>query len=138
MRNFFDNINRKLGIWMQGRNGADELSRATMGLVLILILLSAIPKLSILNTLAMVLLIWSMFRICSKNVYKRRAERDAWLRMSGSVKSWFRLQRRRFRERKDYKYFRCKQCKTVLRVPRGKGKVKIVCRSCGSNISGKT
>lgn len=138
MRNFFDNINRKLGVWMQGRYGTDELNRAMLFTALLFILLSAIPKLSILNTLAMVLLIWSMFRICSKNVYKRRTERDAWLRMTNSVKSWFKLQRRKFMERKDYKYFRCKQCKTVLRVPRGKGKVKIVCRSCGSSINGKT
>ena len=138
MRNFFDNINRKLGIWMQGRNGADELSRATMGFVLILILLSAISGLDILNTLGLVLLIWSMFRTYSKNIGKRRAERDAWLRCTGSVKSWCSLQQRKFRDRKDYKYFRCKQCKSVMRVPKGKGNVKIVCRRCHSQINGKT
>lgn len=138
MKNFFAAINRKLSIWMQGRYGADELSRAMLFVSIALMLLSAITGLGILNSIALVLLIWSMFRLCSKNISKRRGERDAWLSISSSVKGWCSLQKRKFRDRKTYKYFRCKQCRTVLRVPRGKGKVKIVCRSCHSEINGRT
>lgn len=138
MKNFFAAINRKLNIWMRGRYGADELNRAMLFAALAMILLSAFPGLEILNSIALLLLLLAMFRMCSKNTLKRRGERDAWLRFTGNIKSWFVLQKRRFKDRKSYKYFRCKQCGTVLRVPVGKGKLKIVCRKCGSEMSGKT
>ena len=32
----------------------------------------------------------------------------------------------------------CPDCKTTLRVPRGHGKIKIVCRKCGNTFTGKS
>ena len=39
---------------------------------------------------------------------------------------------------KEHKYFTCRNCKTICRVPMGKGKVEITCPKCGAKIYGKT
>jgi len=39
---------------------------------------------------------------------------------------------------KDHKYFTCKACGTICRVPVGKGKIIITCPKCGGQIHGKS
>ena len=34
------------------------------------------------------------------------------------------------KDRKNYIYFKCKNCKQELRIPRGKGKIKVICPHC--------
>ena len=46
--------------------------------------------------------------------------------------------RERWSQRRDYKFFRCPSCRTLLRVPKGKGKIKVVCRKCGNSFIKKT
>ena len=55
-----------------------------------------------------------------------------------SVQAGLKIRREKWVQRKDYKFFTCPSCKTTLRVPRGKGKIEIVCRRCGSRFSGKS
>ena len=78
-----------------------------------------------------------LFRMFSKNLYKRREENQKW------VNWWWGFKSRRAgaRERhadKDHKYFTCKNCKTICRVPVGKGKIVITCPKCGAQIQAKT
>ena len=40
-------------------------------------------------------------------------------------------------QRKDYRFFKCPGCGTMLRVPRGKGKIHIKCK-CGYTLYRKT
>ena len=49
-----------------------------------------------------------------------------------------RAAKERWVQRKDYKFFSCPSCHTNLRVPRGKGKIKIVCRKCGTSFMGRS
>ena len=65
---------------------------------------------------------------------RRAAENSADLKRTASLRGWFRAQGERWRQRRDYKFFRCPQCRTLLRVPRGKGKIRIVCRKCGNSF----
>lgn len=39
---------------------------------------------------------------------------------------------------KAHKYFTCKNCKTICRVPVGKGKIVITCPKCGAQIHART
>ena len=138
MKNFFRSIGAKLQLWMSGRYGYDELSRSLSYVVLVLLLLSCISRLQFLSPLALVLWFWIMFRSMSRNISKRREERAAYLRFTGRIKSWFSLKRKAWKDRKTHRYFRCKRCKTVLRVPKGKGKIKITCSKCQSEMIKKT
>ena len=138
MKKWLKNISYKMQQWMQGRYGNDELNTAAYLLCLVFLILSYSSSFHFLLLPAFVLMIWSCFRCFSRNLYKRNIERRKYLQVTGNIRSWFRLQRDRWRDRKSYRYFRCRQCKAPLRVPRGKGKIKIRCPKCGSEQDAKT
>ena len=92
--------------------------------------------LSLLN-LAILLLAWCLFRMLSRNFEKRRAENAAFLRAVGPFLRWYKLRRCIHRD-KEHCYFTCPNCKQQLRVPRGKGKIHVTCRNCGTVFEKKT
>lgn len=132
-----DSMREKLARFMAGRNGPDQLSRALTALLLAVLILSmfAEARLSrILMALFMLGVIYLYFRIFSRNVSRRREENAAYMQRTASIRAWFRSLGERWRQRRDYKFFRCPMCRTLLRVPKGKGKIKIVCRKCGNSF----
>ncbi len=138
MKNWFNKISRNMQTWMQGRYGNDELNTAMYILSLLLLILSGVSSLHFLFIPSAALILWTCFRVYSKNIYKRSSELEKFLRITGGIRSWFRLQREKWHDRKDYRYFRCKQCRTVLRVPKGKGSIRIHCPKCHGEIQAKT
>jgi hypothetical protein len=138
MKNFFQKINARMQQWMAGRYGMDELSVAISVVALVALVLSCFPKLRLLYLPTIILWVWSLFRCYSKNLEKRRKERAAYLRAVGRVRSWFSVKKKAWSERKTHRYYRCKQCHAVLRVPKGKGKIKITCPHCHSVTVKKT
>ena len=42
------------------------------------------------------------------------------------------------KDKKNYKYFKCKNCKAQLRVPKGKGKINVTCPKCKTKFSAKS
>ena len=81
---------------------------------------------------------YTYFRMLSRNLNKRRDENTRYLRLKYRVEASLRVGKERWVQRKDYKFFVCPSCKTTLRVPRGHGRIKIVCRKCGTSFTGKT
>ena len=124
--------------WMAGRYGYDELSRAMSIAALVGLILSCISGLQFIYVPTIILWGWSIFRCYSRNLEKRRAERSAYLQFTGRIKSRFEVKKRAWKERKTHRYYRCKQCGATLRVPKGKGKIKITCTKCHSEIVKKT
>lgn len=122
---------------MAGRNGVDQLGRAVMVGTLVLLLLSMFTSgrlSSVLFILVLLGIVYMYFRMFSRNVAKRREENAKYMRRTYSIRMWFRSLDERWRQRREYKFFRCPSCGTLLRVPRGKGKIKIVCRKCGNSF----
>lgn len=138
MRNWLNKMQDSMRRWMYGRYGMDELSIFLMCVGIALSLMSSIWDAPIAYWLAWVLLVWALYRCYSKKIYNRSKERSTFLRMTAKPKNWFKLQRDKWRDRKKLKYFRCKNCKAVLRVPRGKGKIEITCPKCGTKVIRKT
>lgn len=134
MKRFFQNLSARMQQWMAGRYGYDELCRTTSIAALILILLACFQPLRFLYFPALILWGYSIFRSYSRNIEKRQAERASYLRFSGHIKSALSLKKKAWQERKTHKYFKCSHCKTVLRVPKGKGKIKISCPKCHTDV----
>ena len=128
--------------FMTGRNGNDELNRFLLGASVAVILLSAIFSKGaagrFLLPLAVVLLCLTYFRMFSRNRLKRAEENGRYLRLRQRLFGEVRMQKEQWNQRKDYKFFVCPSCKTRLRVPKGRGKIKIVCRKCGNSFMGKS
>lgn len=135
------------GAIMYGRNGMDQLSQFMLYLSLFLmivsvILFSAFRRSSIAATIldyaAIVILIFSYFRAFSHKVEKRREENLNYLNAIYPISNWFRLRRQRFEMRENYKLFLCPNCKTTLRVPKGKGRINLTCPRCHTKFEGKS
>ena len=128
--------------FMAGRNGNDALNRFLLAAELVLILLSLLFSKSaagrFLLPLALVLLGYSYYRMFSRNLLKRAEENGRYLRVRESFLSEIRVRKEQWAQRKDYKFYVCPSCKTRLRVPKGRGKIKIVCRKCGNSFMGKS
>ena len=127
---------------MAGRNGPDHLNRFLSVVFLILSVCSMFVRnariASALYGLSLGLFFYVMFRMLSRNIYRRQQENGAYLRERYKITSWWNGLRDRWAQRKDYKFFKCPSCHTRLRVPKGKGKLNIVCRKCGTSFQRRT
>ncbi|MDO4475966.1 MAG: hypothetical protein Q4B59_04210 [Lachnospiraceae bacterium] len=136
-RNWFENF-------MVGRYGIDELSRFQMGLILVLLVVNLIFRVPLINTLVMLLILWSYFRIFSRNTAKRYAENAKYLQLKDKVTGKFSGTgaagasagrtmedlKRNLADRKENHIYRCPKCSQKIRIPRGKGKIVITCPKC--------
>ena len=123
--------------FMYGRYGRDRLNDCLIGLYLILLLLYMITRLTPLYWLALILVAATLFRMLSRNYAARRAENARFLRAVDPAVRWYRL-RRTIRQDKEHRYFKCPNCGQNLRVPKGKGKITVTCRSCGATFEERT
>lgn len=138
IKNWFRSLGSKAQSFMYGRYGYDELSQFLSKTALICIIIGLFIYPGFFCSLAMALYLISMFRMYSKNTAKRRLERDFYIRKTQPLRDWKALQKRKITERKTHRFYKCSQCKASLRVPKGKGKVKIRCPKCGAEIIKKT
>ena len=136
MRGWFQKMNWNMQRFMKGRNGHDELNNFLTIFALVMMILSGYSEVFL--VIGFVCLALTIFRCYSRNLEKRQRERDAWLRLIAKPKNWFALQGNRWRDRKTHKYYKCANCKTVLRVPKGKGKIEITCPRCHKINTHKT
>lgn len=123
--------------FMYGRYGNDQFGHFLIGLGLVLILLEALTGFGLLTLLADVAVFYALFRMLSRNTYKRREENAKFLKKANPAIKWLRLQQA-IRKDKDHRYFKCPNCSQYLRVPRGKGKITVTCRSCGASFQEKS
>lgn len=138
IKNWFRSLGSKIERWSYGRYGFDELSQFLNITALVLLLGGIFINPALFAGLSLAIYIFALYRTCSKNHIRRREELNAYLKLANPVKDWFRLQKRRRSDRKTHRYFKCSQCKKVLRVPKGKGKIKIRCPQCGTECIKKT
>lgn len=127
--------------FMAGRNGNDQFNIFLLIFDVVLLLIASIFANSIgryIYPFVFVLLIYIYFRMFSRNVYKRREENGKYMRVQFKLAAAIRVRHERWVQRHDYKFFICPACKTTLRVPRGHGKIKIVCKKCGTSFTGKS
>ena len=80
--------------------------------------------------LALILLGSSYFRIFSKNITRRQLENQRFLTRIGPLVRAYRRMQTKHRQKNLYSFFKCPQCGMVLRVPKGKGHIRITCKSC--------
>lgn len=123
-------IRNKLRQFMIGRCGADQLSLATMWVAIILWLVYSLTHWMILYVISMVSIIYTIFRMFSRKLDKRRAENARFLSKIRPVQRKFSTTVSHLKD-KEHRYFRCPNCKQQMRVPKGKGRIRITCRSCG-------
>lgn len=135
-------MREKIARFMSGRNGNDQLGFFMLAVGFLFIILGSILRKTFVGTvftmLALADIVLAYVRIFSRNIYKRSSENNRYLAKKYEVLSKFRVVKERWVQRREYKFFSCPSCRTVLRVPRGRGKIKIVCTKCGNTFIGKS
>ena len=122
---------------MYGRYGGDQFSFVLLALGLVLTFLGSLSFWP-LTLAADAVYIYTIFRMFSRNIPARQREYYAFLKVWGPVQGWFRLQKRKFAERRLYRYFRCPKCRQQLRAPQGRGKIEVTCQRCRHVFQTKT
>lgn len=133
----FEKIKLAFMRFMQGRYGADKFSRFLLWFALALYVLALIPALWFLGYLGLVLLIFNLFRMFSRNAAKRAQENVKYLQFSGKFTEGFSQTKTRFKNRKEYKYFRCPKCHAWLKLKRGAGEGTLTCGKCKHSFKAK-
>ena len=121
--------------FMNGRYGMDKLNLFLLllsaGLVITLRIVSMFIGFYWMSLFGFIPAVFALIRALSRNIQKRRIENERFMKFWSGMIRFFRSIPQFFRDRKQYKYFRCPKCRTKLRVPRMGGKtLEITCRSC--------
>ena len=138
MNNFLQKLRSTMYRLSYGRYGTDHLSKFLMWSGLALFGLYFIIGIRLFYTLAILMMFFNIYRSYSKNFAQRRKELDAFLVYKQKFDSKFALQKRMWRERNTHRFFKCPSCKTVVRLPKGKGKIEITCPKCKTTFIKRT
>ena len=109
--------------------GVDQFNRFLFGCSIAFLLLSIFAG-NFMYVLALACLIYSYFRMLSKNTQKRCKENLMYVGCTKHIRGWFNAWKLRFKERKTHHIYRCKKCGQNIRVPKGKGRICITCPKC--------
>lgn len=123
-------MKEKLRRFMMGRYGVDYFSRFTLTASLIFLILSTLTKFSLFQLLFWGFLLYTYYRIFSRNIAKRREENNWYLNKTYKTRNFILRQKNSLAQRKTHHIYKCPNCKQKIRVPRGKGKIEITCPKC--------
>lgn len=124
--------------FMRGRYGIDQLSTALLVISIVLSILFRIYSSGLINILNLILLFAIFYRTLSKDRRKRYKENKKFLKIWDPISNGVNKRIQKIKNRKDYGYYKCSGCKQEIRVPKGKGKIKITCPKCKTTMIKKT
>ncbi len=134
MNGFKDKIAR----FMYGRYGMDQLSRNLSLICLVLLIITMFVRNNVIYTIALVGIVYTYFRVFSRNISKRSEENERYLRFHYKVVGKINKIKFRIADNKTHKIFKCPSCSQKIRVPRGKGRISIKCPKCRIEFIKKT
>ena len=128
----------KFARFMYGRYGMDQLSRNLSLICLVLLVITMFSRSNVLYAIALAGIIYTYFRVFSRNIYKRSEENEKYLSFHYKVVGKINRIKYRIKDNKTHKIFKCPSCSQKIRVPRGKGRISIKCPKCRIEFIKKT
>lgn len=149
---------------MRPRLFRDELNKVLFFAAIALLLLSTVFRAyplaaTVLRLLALGAGAYYLVRMFSKNEQRRYTENQRFMTAVTAVQTFFRRLfsgekrqktassrtreagggfRRTWEEYRTYRFLICPQCSQRLRVPKGKGKIRVTCTHCGNKFLAKS
>lgn len=130
-------IRRFMAGFMAGRYGGDQLNLFLLTLYIILYVVNLFTRWFVLSIVVLALIVLSLYRSLSRDLERRRAENARFLQLVRPAARWWNTFRVRAHDR-EHRYFKCPNCGQQMRVPRGKGRITVHCRSCGAAFEEKS
>lgn len=121
----------KLQKFMYGRSGLDALSMFLFQVYIVLLIINIFVNSKIITFISLILAALALFRILSRDIYKRSNENVKFLKLKKKVLKPFQNIKRNFKD-KDHVYKKCHYCKTTLKLPlpNKRGIKKVKCTKC--------
>lgn len=116
--------------FMAGRYGADQLNLVLIVASLVLSVILMFVPVPFIQLIAYLPLGWAVYRMFSRNILKRGDENIRFLNRWNRWKRWFGKQKQHQADRKVYRFFKCPNCSQKIRLPKGRGKVRVTCPKC--------
>ena len=130
LRRLGENMRKATARFMEGRYGTDKLNIFLLRTSLIMMVVDMFLPGGLLKlifwALPMGLMIYSLIRSFSRNIYRRYEENRKYLQLLDMIKH------------RQHRYFDCPKCRQRGRGPRGKGKISITCPKCREKFIKKT
>lgn len=138
-------VRERIAEFMYGRNGIDNFHRFLFWVIMILSLANLYFKSWVITAITSLLLVYSIFRVLSKNVYRRQKENQIYLKYLARLRNVYHkvkkvatskisLLKDQWRDRKTHVYKRCPSCKNTLRLKKIKGKHTAACPCCDARF----
>lgn len=127
----------RIARFMMGRNGMDPFYHFLIFVCCVIVIVNVFVNSLWLSAIETCLFCYAIFRALSRNVYKRRQENEAFVKIVSKPKNFFKLQKVKRRDRKTHVFKKCPSCKNNLRLPREKGKHTVVCPCCKTRFDVK-
>ena len=131
-------MKEKINKFMQGRYGVDQLSVFMTYFAILLLLVLFLLNKADWSWLAMIIVLISYMRLMSRDIGKRSKENAKYMAITRNFTGSLKKMKNHIVGTKDHKYFTCDSCKTELRIPKKKGKIKVKCPKCGKEFIKRT
>ena len=130
-------IMEKIRQLMAGRYGNDFLNAALFIFGAVISVVCSLFRIPFGSLISFIPYGIALYRMLSKDYTKRSAENARFLELS---KPWRDFLMKKFRQLqdKDHRSYSCPKCHNTLRVPKGRGKIKISCPHCNKEFIKRT
>ena len=132
MRNYNrrPSFRERIAGFMAGRYGIDRFYHFLLAMCFILIVINMFVNSLILSLAESGLIVYTFYRVMSRNIYKRQQENEKFIKFADKPKQFINLQKCKRRDSATHVYRKCPSCRNNLRLPKEKGKHTVVCPCC--------
>lgn len=123
-------MREKMYRFMQGRYGMDGFSGFLIGMGVGAAVLNVILRSNVLTLLSWGLVIFAYSRIFSRNRGRCTAQNLWFYNHTKGIKLFFEKEKNRYRIRKTHHIYACPKCGQKIKIPKGKGKIMVICPKC--------
>ena len=123
----------KLAQMMSGRYGIDRLFFVIFGISTVLSVANIFLRSLTVQIIMCCLMVFGIYRMFSRNISLREKENKFITGWADGLKKWRDTRRRRAADT-THIYKKCPKCRSVLRLPRRKGKHTTVCPKCNKQF----
>jgi ribosomal protein L37AE/L43A len=124
---------KKIREFFMNRYGMDSLNRALMVLYIIFLIISLITRHDVFMYISLGIVVYQVYRALSRNFTARTKENQVFIKFWNPIKRKYYSIKKKITD-KTHRYFKCPKCKTEIRVPKNKGKIRITCPKCSEQF----
>ncbi len=128
----------KVQRFMQGRYGQSDLLNKWICSAAFLSWIGSIFITGYLYIPSFLLWTWGTFRVLSKNIPARYRENQWFLQRTYGLRTAIRKYKANAIQNQGYCIYKCPECRQKIRVPKGKGRIEIHCRTCDARFIKRT